>query len=323
MLERSLEEVRDLVTNFKKWDVEIHWDLTMRCNYACRYCESYDNNIPSNLKDLDTYIKSIKYLKRYFGNKTARIVFLGGEPTLFKDWAKLLEFCVDEGFYPEVTTNLSLKLKTLQNKLKDKKIGKCIDVSWHPSFVPDEDEMIDKINFLYSNNYLRSVSVLGDVGYWDKVLSALKKLDNLKNIVSVSQIYDEAANKISITVDPWEMSDEQKEVMYFYKSHSQQDWELSINGKKYQNGEKYLEENNLLNFKGLFCAVGQKRISILPNGDVYPSVCLYNYKKACIGNVFKETLIKPRNPIKCQFNICRCGPDIRIEKHKKLEDFND
>lgn len=321
MWERLLEEVKDLISQPKKWDVEITWDLTMRCNYSCRYCESYNNDIPHNLKDLETYKNSIKYLKKFFGNKKTRIEFLGGEPTLFKDWAKLLEFCEQEGFIYEITTNLSMKMKTLKNKLKDKNISKCINVSWHPSFVPDEEKMIGKINFLYEKGILSGVSILADTEYWDKVLSALKKLEHLKSLITVSQIYDEGSGMLSITKDPWKMSEEQKEVMHSYNQSSESSFNTLINGVSFARGKKYLEENNLLNFKGMYCAIGQKRITILPNGNVYPSACLTNYPKACIGNIYRQDILKVKKPIKCPFNICRCGPDVRIEKHRNIEDF--
>lgn len=319
---KSLEKVSDLKTNFKEWDIEAHWDLTMRCNYECSYCESYDNNIPANLKSLEEYQKALLYIKSFYGNKKIKISFLGGEPTLFKQWPELLSFCFDQGFVPQIMTNLSMSLKTLKNKINTIKGSDYISVSWHPSFVPDHDKMIEKIKYLYENKVLWSVAILGDTRYWDKVQKAVYDLEDMREVISISQIYDEAQGKIAITSEPWKMTKEQKEFMYKYKPIPRHPYTININGTDYKNAESLLEENNLLNFKGLYCAVGQKRISILPNGDCYPSVCLYNYPKAKIGNVFKEDLKKIQKPIICPFNICRCGPDIRIEKHKNLEDFN-
>ena len=68
------------------------------------------------------------------------------------------------------------------------------------------------------------------------------------------------------------------------------------------------------NFKGMKCAVGFTRLHIKPNGDVYPSACLLNYRGARMGNIYKKNIIKPKSYLTCPFNECLCGPDIRVEK---------
>ena len=62
------------------------------------------------------------------------------------------------------------------------------------------------------------------------------------------------------------------------------------------------------------CAVGKDSIHITPNGDVYPSACLLNYRKARMGNIYRQDIIKPTSSIRCPFVACYCGPDQRIEK---------
>ena len=47
----------------------------------------------------------------------------------------------------------------------------------------------------------------------------------------------------------------------------------------------------LTNFKGMSCMIGSRNLFIKPNGDSYPSACLYNYPKAIVGNIYKENLI--------------------------------
>ena len=68
------------------------------------------------------------------------------------------------------------------------------------------------------------------------------------------------------------------------------------------------------NFKDMMCAVGQKRVHINSYGDVFPSACLLNFRKAIMGNIFKQNIRKPQKAIICPFEECLCGPDIRIEK---------
>ena len=68
------------------------------------------------------------------------------------------------------------------------------------------------------------------------------------------------------------------------------------------------------NFKGMKCAVGFTRLHIRPNGDVYPSACLLNYRGAIMGNIYKKNIVKPKSYLTCPFTECLCGPDIRVEK---------
>jgi MoaA/NifB/PqqE/SkfB family radical SAM enzyme len=326
MLERSLEEVKDLVFTSSRYDVEIHWDLTMRCNYSCRYCESYNNEDKVVFKSLDEYKSAILFLKRYFGNKKAKICFLGGEPTLFKQWVELINFCFEEGFLPEITTNLSQSINFLSKKLNNITYENFIDVSWHSSFVPDHDKMVEKIEYLNENKFLLGVTIMADPDYWDQVVKAATSLESMGSKVAISQIYDEAAGFQKITASKWYMTKDQLDFMKRYRAKFQTKkaepiQKMLINGYEPVHGESYLEENGLNKFKGLYCAVGQKRITITPNGDIYPSACLLNFSRACIGNVFTKNINKPKKPIICPFDVCRCGPDMRIEKHKNLEDF--
>ena len=66
------------------------------------------------------------------------------------------------------------------------------------------------------------------------------------------------------------------------------------------------------------CAVGKYRLHINPNGDVYPSACLLNYRRAKMGNIYKKNIRKVNKAITCPFSSCLCGPDIRIEKWAQL-----
>ena len=72
--------------------------------------------------------------------------------------------------------------------------------------------------------HLRSLSILGDIRYWDKVVSARKKTDYLDN-VEISFIKDEAKGKNIIASKLTEYSKEQIE---YIKESTKQD-----NKKKY------------------------------------------------------------------------------------------
>ena len=320
MLEKLLEEAnfKSVVTTFSDYQVEIEWDLTMRCNYSCSYCVSYNNEGPTHFQSLEQYKEALEYLKNYLGNKIARIDLLGGEPLLYKDWISLLNIIHDMNFIPKITTNLSIPKKTLESKIKELIPKNCIDVSWHPQFA-DEKEIVSKIKTINESGHLRSISILGDTRYWDKVLSARKSLDFCEK-VKISYIKNEASTKNTIATELIDYTEEQSKTID--DSCKKKLNKQYITKVIYSDGkEKSISNitnffsNGITNFKGMRCEVGQLRLHIKPTGDVFPSACLLNYSKAKMGNIYKKDLIKPVSSIKCPFSFCGCGPDLRINKY--------
>ena len=301
-------------TTFKNYEVEIGWDITMRCNYSCSYCSSYDNHQPTYFKSLDEYEKAIIYLKKYLGNKKAKIELLGGEPMLYKNWDQLLNIIYKVGYIPKITTNLSLNEKTLKTKINKLIPKSVIHVSWHSQFV-DTQEMLSKIKILNNSGHLFKVSLLGDTRYWDNIMTIYNTLKNEVNI-SISEIHDETSST-EIKSGVLDYSEEQIKLIKEAK-YKESDYETKIITKDKvilaSTGNDFFEKG-INNFKGMNCEIGTTRFHIHPNGNVLPSACLSNYQKAVMGNIYKENLKKINKPIICPFNFCGCGPDIRIKKY--------
>ena len=100
----------------------------------CTRCGSYDNNQPFSFKTLEEYIKAFEYLSDRYGNKTIRLNFLGGEPTLFKQWVELINWLSNHNYAPEITTNLSVPVKSYINKLNGY-VKEFITASYQSSLV--------------------------------------------------------------------------------------------------------------------------------------------------------------------------------------------
>jgi len=318
MLEKlSADNLQSVITTFTNYQAEVEWDLTMKCNYSCTYCESYNNSDPTQLRSLEEYINAISYLKEYFQNKTARIDILGGEPTLFKHWDIFLNEIDKAGFIPKITTNLSMNNKTLSKKVATLKPKNCIDVSWHPQFAVEET-IINNIKTIYNSGHLRSISIAGDKRYWNKVIRAYESV-KYTNKCEVCFLKDESSGKTVVAEAIINYSKSEKEYIQNSLQADIPTFETVItktDGKTYTiNSVIDFLSNNINNFKGLKCEIGFDRLHIKPNGDVYPSACLLNYPKARLGNIYKENLHKPKNPIKCPFTFCGCGPDLRINKY--------
>ena len=300
-------------TYTNEYDVEVEWDLTTRCNYACSYCKSYDNTQPLLTRSLKDYEIAIDYLINYFPKKVIKFDFLGGEPTLIKHWSELLQIIHSKNHVAKIVTNLSLPINTLKNKLKDKTFKNCIDASFHPEF-SNADDFISKVEYLYSNNFLKSVGILMLPKYWDVCKYVYEKL-KYTNSVRYNKIKNEDTNTLSIASKFIYYTDEQLSIFTDTTSNEGRYTEITYQDEVVQYKQvEDLAANNINNFKGLLCYVGKARLHITATGDVFPSACLLKYQKSKIGNIYKQDLKTISNPIVCPFNFCSCGPDIRIEK---------
>lgn len=284
--------------------------ITQRCNYSCSYCASYDNSQPFLFKTLEEYIKSFKYLSDYFGNKTIRLQFLGGEPTLFKQWVKLVNWLSEYNYKPILTTNLSVPAIQYIRVLNPR-LGKFIQGSFHTEFA-DLDSFYESAKLLNNAGFLYTIELLPHPENWEYSMKCYKKLKEVA-FVNISKIKDEFSNSSSISSGFLPYTEDQLKIFEDIPTLHDEYLTLKVDDKIINPSFNEIKEK-YSNFKGMKCAVGRERIHIKPSGDVFPSACLLNYEKAKMGNIYEQNLIKAKNAITCPFNECLCGPDIRIEK---------
>ena len=309
-------KIKSVETVFDGFDIEICWDITMNCNYSCSYCGSYDNSQPTYFKTIEEYEKAVDYITKHFDGKTLRINFLGGEPIIYKHWVNLLNMIHDRGHVVKITSNLSIKNITLIKKIKTLRAKKCFFVSWHPQFA-DVENITKNIKTLAENDLLDSVTILADRRYWDKVKEAVNLTKYVRG--GLTHIKDVAKGKNILTSGLIDYTE--NELKYIENNQPIEIYPFKTTIKFFDGDKKVIKNgddlfiNQLTNFKGMNCMIGSRSLFIKPNGDSYPSVCLFNYPKAIVGNIYKENLLKPKKGIKCPFDICACGPDIRINKY--------
>ena len=305
-----MKNIKHIATTSEEYQIEVEWMITQRCNYECTYCASYNNSGDFMFKSLEEYITAFKYLSNHFGNKTIKLSFLGGEPMLYKQWPELVNYISELNYLPKITTNLSIPVKSYINKL-NKNLGKFIVASWHPEYATNE--FMNNVQLLNDSNFIRSVSVSAPQEYWNEAMEVLKilKIKYGEKFVHLTRIKDEDSQGLSITDKLIDYTPEQEKYFTFHRDYPVEIKITDINNKTtiYDKIDAHS-----INFKGMNCAVGKDSIHITPNGDVYPSACLLNYRKARMGNIYRQDIIKPTSSIRCPFVACYCGPDQRIEK---------
>lgn len=93
----------ELKKNYQKNVVLGNIDLTNRCNMNCSYCFANANDYKS---EEPTFAEVKKMLTKLKQNGAKAVQFTGGEPTLRKDLAKIIELANDSGFsHVQLATN--------------------------------------------------------------------------------------------------------------------------------------------------------------------------------------------------------------------------
>ena len=308
-----MAKVKSLKFDSPHYQVWIDWDITQRCNYTCSYCASYNNDQPFNFKPLEEYIKALTYVKSLFSdNETIMMHFLGGEPTLYKQWPELFSWLADNRFMVQLTTNLSIPAKKYINRLSTN-LSQFMIGSYHPEFA-NFIKFRNNVKMLHDKGFYKQSVVLGSPKYWDHIMDVFNSLSEICD-TRLTKIKDEhAGGRLRISGGWIDYTEEQAKM--FIDVNPQEDKYMTV---VFDDGTIAHPTNSVLryyhsSFKGMFCAVGQKRLHINSYGDVFPSACLLNFRKAIMGNIYKQNIRKPQKAITCPFEECLCGPDIRIEK---------
>lgn len=184
-------------------------DLTNVCDQDCFYCNSaeFRKTFPGQ-KTFDDYIRLVDQLATWrkhspdsYGTLHTIIFVGGGEPTLFKDYEKIIEHSIDAGFLCSLTTNGS-KLDNLVKNVNHDKIQKMgwigVDVD------AGTEELYEQIRHTKSKESIFSrvrtnIKMLTDIGVnvdlkillneYNSNESALRDIFIMAKELSVRQIY--------------------------------------------------------------------------------------------------------------------------------------
>jgi len=294
-----------------KKTINVWWLTTMRCNYSCWYCASFANNLPGDrFKSWDDYVIALSYLRLLWPlEETIVITLTGGEPLLYKDWDKFLKTKFDNMII-HILTNLSLPLNIIKDRLDGTQGKKNFTVSYHASFC-DINVLLPKLLYLKEKNYLNCVKILNDTRYTEKVNEAYKIC--VENDLSVVFTYlDNQVEENAIIGSTVSIENSSK------STKIQKDLEVVYEDSSVMVDSNYLYTNELNNFKGMLCELGQRNLYIDYQGNAFPSACMLNFKKTNLGNIYKQNIKLYTKPKTCPFNFCACGSDFEFSKWDKV-----
>lgn len=166
------------------------WEITRKCNFNCAYCGSKAGTERQNELSTD---QCTNVAKQLVDMNCRRVVIIGGEAFLKKDWDNIVKYLVDNGRDTSIITNGFLINDFIIEKLKETGIR-------HISLSIDgdrdvHDEFRTKGSF---DKAIEAIKLLRENGFVTTVISTL----NSKSINTIPELY----KKLKVLhIDAWQL----------------------------------------------------------------------------------------------------------------------
>jgi organic radical activating enzyme len=306
--------------------LRIEYMLGNTCNQKCSYCFPGSNEGDVPWPDIQLVKQNLSHLLDYYKkyNKDCfNIFFVGGEPTLWKDFIDLCKFLKSKyNCILEISTNgtrSSTWWQEASNYLDH------INISVHHEY-----SKISKIaslaDFLYSRGVFVNVDVLIDPNHFNKCVEQVETLkQGIYNWPIIAKIVH-FSGSVKYT---------EEQLLYFQdsiKQYPSSDWFLSTSRKPRTkititktddtefivDSDSWITRNNLNRFKGWKCNLGVDHLKIFHNGKITGNCQQKLYGLDFYYNLYDNNFIKNFSPeinsLTCSKSICGCTGEIGIKK---------
>jgi len=237
---------------------------TLKCNKNCEFCF----NRVKGSKDFiskDFPAEKIEYFVNLLKeNKISTLDILGGEPFLYESLVELVKLAIKKDIEVNISTN-GILLKKIENLVKFGKNPKLhIGVSVNDEANPELLKLIN-INKLWIKSVIAK-NHLPD----EKILNFASKAD-----IDYYLIYMDALTERDLDLS-----------MPFYEF-----MELIERLKNFHTKIKPVYCKGFIGGRGKYrCPAGTEKITVMPDGKVYPCYLLSGFEDYCLGNIFENSL---------------------------------
>jgi len=268
---------------------------TFRCNDSCTFC--FNRGISAR-PDADVAVfRQLADILSVEG--ITEIDFLGGEPTLHTELLALVDIACSKGFFVSLSTNGS-------------NIG--LLKSLFANF--DRDRLSVGVSM---NNETVGRSLSDFVSEYHPVLKSVCTRDRFIPASATDFLDKPGIQYYAIFMDTLSVSDLQKSISFprFYRS-------LTEHRSRYENLQGVYcsgfvpDTGHYPQLPEVRCPAGTTKLSVMPDGSVYPCYLLFRHPEFMLGNILHDGLMNILNkPVLAYFrkfsgNKC---PDISCEFH--------
>lgn len=242
---------------------------TLRCNRKCQFCFSRDlvfDEFPQS--------KIRAFAELLEQNRIKSLDILGGEPLLYDHLETLIEEVLEKGIEITISSNGTMvdKIENLIKKFDNQKLKIGISLDEPPS---------EFLKNLIERHKIWIKSVLRRDRMPDRATLEFAKNREIKYYLIYMDALSERDLENSLSFPEF------IEKVNFFK-------------KFYQKLEPVYCKGFIGGTKNYRCPAGTEKISIMPDGSVYPCYLLANQRDYCLGNIFFQYLDEILNESKLE-----------------------
>jgi len=299
----------------------VDWMLHDRCTYDCSYCPPANKSGSDSWLNLSTITEFCKKLEEHVQrvNSKSKIhcLFTGGEPTVWKDFSKLVDILSARGWLLSVNSNGSRSARWWEENAR-KFSG--ITLSYHTEGV-DDDDFMDKVKICEKYTKTSVNVMLNPNSVWfQKAIRFSKRLSEEtkeSGIVHHQIQYNFGLQEIKVPQYDTQMLSVIPTLVNrnpaVEKDLVHDNYVVKLDNNKIVrcNGIEIIN-NKHANFWGWKCNVGLDSVFIDSAGNLARGTCRVNGN---FGNILKPDDIQwPDTAVKCPYTWCGCITDILNEK---------
>jgi hypothetical protein len=305
----------DEISNDYPETVQIEWLLGNVCNYRCSYCVPELYSGTNRPPELNEALQFFNTLDQHYGSVPKQLHISGGEPTLWKDLIPFIEGLTDDIFLL-ITSNGSRTLNWWK-RWKQVAQGKAaLSLSFHPEY-SSVDHFVELCNMLQDTVDVTVMNMLLP-SYRHKYVELFERMaeNDIKVHVRGKALRDWGNKQWSITYSDTDttllqMSYKPKKVQLDKPAPNN----LVLDGRTVDKTEfNQIITNRQNTFKGWYCCIGSKRMSIRTDGTVTAAECLTGEKYE-MGHISTGITYIPKGVI-CDTDVCGSAIEIKVPKHK-------
>lgn len=273
-----------------KNNFEITWLPLWKCNFKCPYCPLFEETNALEFQPLNILIKIWNNLFEKIQSSNLKITLniSGGEPTIYPNFFKLLQYFITKVSKIHVSTNLSFNPYDFLN-LKFPTNTICFHATFHPSCMSVDDFIK---NLVPLKQYLinESVEFVADKNNLENQKMIIKKINDCGikvKFLFLKFIGQDLPDKKNYTNA--KIINSEREIKTIQKIRAEQ----IVKGSDYEIAKK--------GPFGKKCLAGYKSIYILPNGNITRCALDPTY----LWNIFDRDIINLyQEPQICKQKIC-------------------
>lgn len=318
----KIVKIQEIVNQSEDKNIlSISWDVSSVCNYKCNYCSPRFNDGKSKFPELNQIKGFFQSIKSQFKGRRIGIEIKGGEPTLWPDLPKFLQFCEENRWQSILISNGTASEKWWAENVR---YMNYVLMSFHPE--RSSIQHFSSIASAIQDRCFLHVAVMMSPLHYDQAMKAwIYFSDNFPHInVSaclINEKVDEYTSEqmqeiakchlrkqIKSEDDP-NIPEWKKDIVNFRDiAHA-----VSEDRQTVLLDEFTIKSKKLNYFKGWDCKAGMDRLHIAADGSIYRGTCEVG---GSLGKINGEWVI-PNKPINCDLEMCSCTAEIFLEKRKK------